>query len=128
MAFQKRGSSNVVLAGFWNREVGQVLTGKLLKFVPNDSNPKKVRPFYILEAEAPAKGEKATLNVEGKETAVNVKNGDFVGVQANWSLTSQLDKVLDIGNRLRITVDGTKPSPQDDKKMMTLVTVEVDEA
>lgn len=130
MAFQKRGSSNVELSGFWTRTVGEVLTGKLIKFVPNIKNPKNensARPFYIFEVEKPAKGEAATLNVEDVEKPVAVKGGEFVGVAANWSINSQLDKVTDVGKRIRITSDKTMPSPQDDKKVMRLMTVEVDE-
>lgn len=127
MSFQRRGSSNVELSGFWNRKIGEVLTGKLLKFVPNDKVKNKPRPFFVLEAEKPNKGEVATINVDGQKESVPVKGGEFVGVASNWSLTSQLDKEMDVGKRIRITVDGTKPSPHDDKKVMTLVTVEVDE-
>lgn len=127
MSFQKRESYNVELNGFWNRGIGETITGKLLKFVPNDKNPKKARPFFVVETEKPSNKEKAMLNVEGQENPVQVTGGEIVGISANWSITSQLDIVTDIGKRIRITCDKTIPSPQDDKKVMYLMTVEVDE-
>jgi len=124
MGFVKRGIESIDLAGFWNREVRSVLTGKLLKFVPNDKDPKHVRPFYIIVAVGTNEG--AYLNVEGDASNVPVKEGDFVGIAANWSVTSQLDKVKDIGKLCRFTVDGVKSNPNGGKDMV-MVTVEVDE-
>jgi hypothetical protein len=130
MAFQKRGNSNVELSGFWTRTIGETITGKFLKFVPNIKNPKNensARPFVIVELEKPAKGETCTINIEDVKDPVQVKGGEFVGIAANWSIKSQLDMVTDIGKRIRIHSDKTMPSPQDDKKVMHLMTVEVDE-
>jgi hypothetical protein len=126
MAFQKRGSSNVKISGFWNRKQGETLTGKYLKYVPNARDPKHVRPFIILQAEAPKKGETATFNVEGTDKSEAVKGGEFLGVAANWSLMDQLRQVEDVNKRCRITVDGERANPNGGKPM-TLVTVEVDE-
>jgi len=123
MGFVKRGIDSIDLAGFWNRAVGSVLVGKLLKFVPNDKDPKHVRPFYIVVA-GPSPG--AFINVEGDDSNVPVTEGAFVGIAANWSITSQLDKVKDIGKLCRFTVDGVKSNPNGGKDMV-MVTVEVDE-
>ena len=127
MAFVKRESiSNIKLSGFWNRAIGEVITGKLLKFVPNDKDKKNPRPFFIIEASKPAKGEKASLNIEGQKEPVAVKGGEFVGVAANWSLNSQLDIAKDAGKLIRVTATELVDNPNGGKQM-TIVTVEVDE-
>jgi hypothetical protein len=127
MAFVKRATqNNIKLTGFWNRQIGEVLTGKLLKYVPNDKDKKNPRPFFIVETVKPGKGEKAFLNIEGQKESVAVKGGEYVGVAANWSLSQQLDMSKDTGKLIRITptelIDNPNGGPQ-----MTIVTVEVDE-
>lgn len=124
MGFVKRGIESIDLAGFWNRAVGSVLTGKLLKFVPNDKDPKHIRPFYIVVAVG--KNDGVYLNVADDDSYVPVEEGDFVGIAANWAVTSQLDKVKDIGRVCRFTVDGEKPNPNGGKDMV-MITVEVED-
>lgn len=120
--FVKRGLSSIDLTGFWTREVGSVLTGKLVKHVPNDKDPKHIRPFFIFAAEE----SQAVMNVDGAKDSVPVSPGDYVGVAANWALTSQIDAVKDIGKRIRMTVDGKRENSRGGVPM-TLITVEVDE-
>jgi hypothetical protein len=54
------------------------------------------------------------------------KVGEYVGVGANWSINSVIDKVTDIGKVVRMTVTGTAPNPNGGKDM-TLIDVEVDD-
>jgi hypothetical protein len=123
MGFVKRGLSTIDLTGFWTRTVGTVLTGKVVKFVPNNKDPKHVRPFFIFCAEdSPG----AFANIEGQAENVAIKAGDYIGVAANWAITSQLDSVKDIGKRVRLTVDGEKENPNGGKPMV-MITVEIDE-
>jgi hypothetical protein len=118
MGFVKRSSSNVKLTGFWNRAIGEVLTGKLLKFVPNDKDKKNPRPFYIVEAVKPAKGEQATLNIEGEKGPVAVKGGEFVGVAANWSLSNQIEIADDAGKMVQIAAVSLAENPNGGKPMI----------
>jgi hypothetical protein len=51
---------------------------------------------------------------------------EYIGVAANWSLTSVVDKVADIGKLMRLTVTGESPNPHGGNPM-TLIDVEVNE-
>jgi hypothetical protein len=120
--FKRKGPSNIDINGFWNREQGEVLQGKFLKFVPNDRNPKQAKPFIIIQAT----GGTAQITTEGEKKPHKVKAGEYVGVSANWSIKSVLDMVKDIGKEVRLTVTGTAPNPNGGKPMV-LFDVEVDE-
>lgn len=125
MAFVKRGNSNVKLTGFWTRTIGEVITGNLVKFVPNDKDKKNPRPFFIIQTKAPAKGEKATINIENGDKPVAVKGGEYVGIAANWSLLNQIDISMDVGKLIRVTSEELVDNPKGGKPM-TIVMVEID--
>jgi hypothetical protein len=130
--FKRKGPSNVDLSGFWTRKVDEVLVGALIKFVANDKlGPKKAKPFYILKIVDPVDGPKSKCTIavfeEGKPVVERkAKVGEYVGVGANWSINSVIDKVTDIGKVVRMTVTGTAPNPNGGKDM-TLIDVEVDD-
>ena len=128
MAFSKRkGPSQVDIAGFWTRNQGESLTGKLTKFVPNDkAGPKKAKPFFIFEITVPGKTTMVVTEEGKKEVTRQVKAGEYVGVSANWSIRSVVDNVADLGKTMRLTVTGTAPNPNGGKDMI-LIDVEVDE-
>jgi hypothetical protein len=121
--FVKRHSQNSLpISGFWGRNQGETLTGKLCKFVPNEKKgAKNAKPFFIIEVADAI----ATLNTEDGDFRPIAK-GDFVGVSANWSLKSQLDIEADIGKIVRLTVNGEAPNPNGGNPMI-LFDVEVAE-
>jgi len=130
--FKRTSPANVDMSGFWMRPMGETLTGRLIKFVPNNKDPKHVRPFFIfqltvagvslsVEEEVTKKGKK------GDRTTQLGEVGDYVGAAANYALTSTLDPVKDIGKICRLTVTGTAPNPNGPVPM-TLIDVEVDES
>jgi hypothetical protein len=126
--FQRKGPSNVDLSGFWTREIGSILVGALIKYVPNDkAGPKKAKPFFIVKVVKPSDGKAtdATITVEGEKDR-KAKLGDYVGVGANWSIRSVVDSVKDIGKVVRLTVTGKATNPNGGKDM-TIIDVEVDE-
>jgi hypothetical protein len=132
MSFSKRTApTNVDLAGFWTRTQGETLTGRLVKFVPNNKDAKHVRPFFIVQVtvagptisvadEAPKKGKKVTRDERAAEV------GEYVGVAANYALTSTLDISKDGGKVCRLTISGTAPNPNGPVPMI-LIDVEVDD-
>jgi hypothetical protein len=120
--FQRKGPSNIGITGFWTRTNEEVLQGKFLKFVPNDKDPKKAKPFIIVKATDGT----ATLQVEGEKKPRKAKAGDYVGVSANWSIRSLLDMTTDIGKEVRLTVVGTTENPNGGKPMV-IFSAEVDE-
>ena len=124
--FKRTSPSNIELTGFWTREKGSVLCGNLRKYVPNDKDPKHKRPFFIFEVSdlAPSTATLATEDEEGHVASKEAEPGDFVGVSANYALTSTLDKVEDIGKLVRMTITGTAPNPNG-KQPMILIDVEV---
>ena len=127
--FKRKSPSNVDITGFWSRGQGEVLIGRLIKHVANDSKgPKNARPFFIFElVETKDTGKiKATLNVEDDDKPVKAGAGMFAGVAANWALTSVIDKVTDIGKVMKMTVTGEAENPNGGKPMK-LIDVEVDE-
>jgi hypothetical protein len=134
MSFIKRTApTNVDLAGFWTRKQGETLTGRLVKFVPNAKDPKHVRPFFIFQVtdagptisvadEAPKKGKKPTRSERAAEV------GEYVGVAANYALTSTLDASQDEGKVCRLTVNGTAPNPNGPVPMILIDVEVVDES
>jgi hypothetical protein len=121
--FKRARPSQVDLAGFWNRGQGDTFTGVLVKYVPNDkAGLLKARPFFIFRVTSG----KPEINIQGQDEPVIAELQDYIGVAANWSLTSVIDKVEDIGRTLRLTVTGKAPNPNGGKEM-TLIDVEVAE-
>ena len=121
--FKRARPSQVDLAGFWKRGQGDTFTGVLVKYVPNDkAGLLKARPFFIFKVTSG----KPEINIQGQDEPVIAELQDYIGVAANWSLTSVVDKVEDIGRTLRLTVTGTAPNPNGGKEM-TLIDVEVAE-
>ena len=138
MSFRTRATqANIDLSGFWVRNQGETLCGKLVKFVPNDKDPKHIRPFFIFLVTANDSTDNVpTISVtadgktkKGKKGAREerlAEVGDYVGVAANYALTSTLDISKDAGKACRLTVNGTAPNPNGPIDMI-LITVEVDD-
>lgn len=121
--FKRKRPSQVDLAGFWTREQGSSFTGVLVKYVPNDKKgANKARPFFIFKVTSGS----PTINVEGEEDNRTAQSQEYIGVAANWSVTSVVDKVTDIGKLMRLTVTGEAENPNGGKPMI-LIDVEVSE-
>jgi hypothetical protein len=120
--FNRVRPSQVDLAGFWTREQGESFCGVLLKYVPNDKKgPTKARPFFIFKVTSG----KPTIAVEGEADTRTAESQECIGVAANWSMTSVVDKVSDIGKQLRLTVTGTADNPNGGKPMILIDVADV---
>jgi len=120
--FKRKRPSQVDIAGFWTRNMSDTFCGVLVKYVPNDKKgPGKARPFFIFKVTSGT----PIINVEG-ESDREAEAQEYIGVAANWSVNSVIDKVTDIGKLMRLTVTGESENPNGGKSMI-LIDVEVSE-